>query len=56
MIKWIKDTYRYYRTIIELSNLSDKELYDLGLTRFEIAHVALKQYWKANGISSQSFR
>ena len=56
MIEWIKNTYRYYRTIAELSRLSDKELYDLGLTRYEIAHVALQQYWKSNGIPSQSFR
>ena len=56
MIDWIKNTYRYYRTITELAHLSDKELYDLGLTRYEIAHVALKQYWKANGIPSQPFR
>jgi uncharacterized protein YjiS (DUF1127 family) len=56
MINWIKNTYRYYRTIAELSRLSDKELYDLGLTRYDIAHVALQQYWKSNGIPSQSFR
>ena len=56
MLDWVKNTYRYYRTIVELANLSDKELHDLGLTRYDIAQVALKQYWKANGIHSQSFR
>lgn len=56
MIDWIKNTYRYYKTIIELSRLSDKELHDLGMTRYEITHVALQQYWKSNGIHSQSFR
>jgi uncharacterized protein YjiS (DUF1127 family) len=56
MIKWIKDTYRYYNTIIELSKLTDKELNHLGLTRFDIAQVALKEYWRSNGIPSQSFR
>lgn len=56
MINWIKSTYRYYKTIAELSRLSDKELYDLGMTRYEITQVALQQYWKSNGISSQSFR
>jgi uncharacterized protein YjiS (DUF1127 family) len=56
MIDWIKNTYRYYRTIVELSRLSDKELHDLGMTRYDIAQVALQQYWKSNGIPSQSFR
>ena len=41
---WIKDTARYYNTIIELSRLSDKELNDLGMTRFEIAHIAGQQF------------
>jgi uncharacterized protein YjiS (DUF1127 family) len=48
MISWIKNAYRYYITVVELSRLSDKELYDLGLSRYEIAQVALQQYWKAN--------
>jgi uncharacterized protein YjiS (DUF1127 family) len=56
MIAWIKKTYRYYNTIVELSRLSDKELYDLGLTRYEIGQVALKEYWRSNGLASQSFR
>ena len=56
MIKWIKDTYRYYNTIIELSRLSDRELEHLGMTRFDIAQVALKEYWRSNAIHSQSFR
>ena len=42
---WVKDTSRYYNTILELSRLSDKELSDLGLSRFEIAHIAGKQYF-----------
>ena len=36
----IRDTFRYYKTIQELSQLSDKELYDLGLTRQEIVLAA----------------
>ena len=56
MIDWIRNTYRYYKTIMELSRLSDKELYDLGMTRYEIGQVALKEYWRSNGIPSQSFR
>lgn len=36
----IRDTLRFYRTVHELTQLSDSELKDLGLTRGEIPHVA----------------
>ena len=36
----IKDSIRYYNTILELNALTNKELYDLGLTRHEIVLVA----------------
>ena len=36
----IKDTFRFYNTILELNALSNKELHDLGLTRQEIVLVA----------------
>ena len=40
----VKDTVRYYNTIRELSRLSDKELGDLGLTRYEICLVTYRTY------------
>ena len=36
----IRDTLRFYKTVQELSQLSDRELADLGITRNDIAHVA----------------
>jgi uncharacterized protein YjiS (DUF1127 family) len=42
---WLDEVYaskRYYTTIIELSRLSNKELSDLGITRSEIALLAMK--------------
>lgn len=38
----ISDTLRYYRTVAELSRLSNKELEDLGLHRYEIVLAAAK--------------
>lgn len=40
----IKNTVRYYNTIHELSRLSDRELEDLGLTRYEICLVSYKAH------------
>lgn len=37
----IEDTRRYYKAIEELSQLSDRELADIGLYRGEIPIVAL---------------
>jgi uncharacterized protein YjiS (DUF1127 family) len=36
----IRDTFRFYKTVQELSQLSDRELRDLGLSRDQIPHVA----------------
>jgi uncharacterized protein YjiS (DUF1127 family) len=37
----VRDTIRFYRTVIELNHLSDKELLDLGITsRAEIPMIA----------------
>lgn len=36
----IRDTFRFYKTVQELSQLTDRELHDLGLSRDQIAHVA----------------
>jgi hypothetical protein len=33
---------RFYKTVNELSRLSDKELADIGLNRLEIPVIALK--------------
>jgi len=44
MVKYIKDWFRYYETIRELSQLSDRELKDLGLTRGEIVPEAYNQW------------
>jgi uncharacterized protein YjiS (DUF1127 family) len=40
----VKNTVRYYNTIHELSRLSDRELGDLGLTRYEICLVSYRTY------------
>jgi uncharacterized protein YjiS (DUF1127 family) len=47
---------RYYNTIIELAKLTDDDLKHLNLSRSDIIHTALKQYWKANGSSSQALK
>ena len=41
LAKQIEDTRRYYKVMNELSQLSDKELSDIGLYRNEIPMVAL---------------
>ncbi|MEK6216250.1 MAG: DUF1127 domain-containing protein [Boseongicola sp.] len=33
----------YHRTLAELDNLSDRELYDLGLSRHQIRSVAYRE-------------
>jgi len=43
MFEGVKNWFRYYNTIIELIKLSDKELTDLGLTRFEIPYIAMNR-------------
>jgi uncharacterized protein YjiS (DUF1127 family) len=43
-VKYIKDWFRYYETIRELSQLSDRELKDLGLQRYDIVQEAYNQW------------
>jgi len=49
MLEAIRNTLRYYITIVELVKLTDEELGHLNLKRGDVVHVALKQYWKDNG-------
>jgi uncharacterized protein YjiS (DUF1127 family) len=44
MIGYIKDWFRYYETIRELSQLTDRELKDIGMTRGEIVYEAYNQW------------
>jgi len=37
---------RYYRIINELSNLTDRELADIGITRGDILYLAMENYKK----------
>ena len=39
----IRSYFRYRETLSELSQLSDRELNDLGISRFEIDAIARKQ-------------
>jgi uncharacterized protein YjiS (DUF1127 family) len=41
-INMCQDTMRFYKTVFELSNLNDRELKDLGLSRDQIPMVAMK--------------
>lgn len=38
----IRSWFRYHETVRELSQLSDRELSDVGLSRWEIPYVAKK--------------
>jgi diadenosine tetraphosphate (Ap4A) HIT family hydrolase len=40
----VMDSLRFYNTVRELSQLNDRELADLGLTRNDIVRVASNQY------------
>ena len=42
--EWYVDTMRFYNTVYELSELSDKELNELGLARSEIPFVAMNKF------------
>ena len=44
MVGYIKDWFRYYETIRELSQLTDRELKDIGMTRGEIVYEAYNQW------------
>ncbi len=41
--KYVSYRKRYHQTVRELSHLSDRDLADLGFSRFEIPAVARKQ-------------
>ena len=40
----VMDSLRFYNTVRELSQLTDRELADLGLSRGDIIRVASNQY------------
>ena len=42
----VMDSLRFYNTVREISQLTDRELADLGLTRGDIVRVANDQYQK----------
>jgi uncharacterized protein YjiS (DUF1127 family) len=42
MLEWYKRTRRYYAVIVELNNLSDRELADIGINRYEIHYLAVQ--------------
>ena len=42
LYEWFKRTQRYYKVINELSNLSDRELADIGVTRYDIHYLAVQ--------------
>ena len=49
LVDYILDTFkrslRYQRTIAELNNLSDRDLRDLGINRYDIEYVARKSVY-----------
>jgi len=42
VIEIYNDTFRFYKTVYELSNLSEDELHHLGIKRNEIPFIAMK--------------
>lgn len=42
-IRYVQNWRQYGLTVRELSSLNDRELADLGITRSDIPHVALRQ-------------
>ncbi len=42
------DTMRFYKTVSELSMLSDGDLRSLGMSREDIPHVAMKAVFVSN--------
>jgi uncharacterized protein YjiS (DUF1127 family) len=46
---------RYHRILRELSNLTDRELSDIGLNRYEIAQIAAEEsakHWYSKALPS----
>ena len=42
LLEWFKRTRRYYAVVNELYNLSDRELADIGINRYEIHYLAVQ--------------
>lgn len=40
LVNWVESWRRYRTAVVELSQLSERELADLGVTRSDIHHVA----------------
>jgi uncharacterized protein YjiS (DUF1127 family) len=40
LLEWFKRTRRYYTVVNELNNLTDRELADIGINRYEIHYLA----------------
>ena len=48
LIRMIQAFRDYQRNVAELSQLSDRELADLGLTRSQISSVAYRSAWEGS--------
>jgi uncharacterized protein YjiS (DUF1127 family) len=44
VIRFIQAVREYYRSLNELSALSDRELSDIGITRADIPHIAASAF------------
>ena len=42
MLEWFKRTRRYYTVVNELNSLTDRELADIGINRYEIHYFAVQ--------------
>jgi uncharacterized protein YjiS (DUF1127 family) len=42
LVEWYKRTRRYYAVVNELSRLTDRELADMGLNRYDIHYLAVE--------------
>jgi len=42
MLEWFKRTSRYYTVVNELNSLTDRELADIGINRYEIHYLAIQ--------------
>ena len=42
LAEWFKRTRRYYTVMNELNNLTDRELADIGINRYEIHYLAVQ--------------
>ena len=47
LYEWYKRTRRYYTVINELNSLSDRELADIGINRYEIHYIATQMICKS---------